>query len=50
VTDASEVDGIDVLSNILRETTSQPFILSPPTPNNWAGSKMPCCGEAKTFS
>jgi hypothetical protein len=41
-----KVDGMDVSSKILRETTSEPFILSEHTPDNWAGFKMPCCGEA----
>jgi hypothetical protein len=41
-----KVDGMDVSSNILRETTSEPFILSEHTPDNWAGFKLPCCREA----
>ena len=41
-----KVDGMDVSSKILRETTSQPFILYEHTPDNWAGFKIPCCGEA----
>jgi hypothetical protein len=41
-----KIDGADVSSSILRETTSQPFILSVHTPDNWAGIKLPCCGQA----
>ena len=41
-----KVDGIDVSSKIVRETTSQPFILSVHTPDNWASFKLPCCGQA----
>ncbi|MGC2573920.1 MAG: hypothetical protein WA364_20580 [Candidatus Nitrosopolaris sp.] len=41
-----KVDGKDVSSNIVRETTSQPFILNIRSSDNWAGTRLPCCGEA----
>ena len=41
-----KVDGTDVSSNILRETTSQPWILTIPSSDNAFSEKIPCCGEA----
>jgi hypothetical protein len=41
-----KVDGTDVSSNIVRESTSQPFILSIHSSDNAFGEKIPCCGEA----
>jgi len=41
-----KVDGTDVSSNILRETTSQPWILTIPSSDNAFSEKIPCCGHA----
>jgi len=41
-----KVDGKDVSSNIVRETTSQPFIFNIRSSDNWAGTRLPCCGMA----
>jgi hypothetical protein len=41
-----KVDGTDVSSNILRETTSQPWILTIPSSDNAFSEKIPCCGQA----
>lgn len=42
------VDGVDVTFNIIRETTSQPFILSVHSSDNAFAEKLnpTCCGEA----
>ena len=42
----AKVDGMDVSSNIVRETTSQPFIWSIHSSDNAFSLKIPCCGEA----
>jgi len=41
-----KVDGKDVSSNIVRESTSQPFIFTLYSSDNFLGEKIPCCGEA----
>jgi hypothetical protein len=41
-----KVDGIDVSSNIVRESTSQPFIYTIHSSDNAFGIKLPCCGQA----
>ncbi|HXX97432.1 MAG TPA: hypothetical protein VEL11_10000, partial [Candidatus Bathyarchaeia archaeon] len=42
----AKVDGVDVSSNILRETTSQPFIWTIRSSDNVFAEKLPCCGQA----
>ena len=41
-----KADGMDVSSSIMRETTSQPWILTIPSSDNAFSEKIPCCGEA----
>jgi hypothetical protein len=41
-----KVDGTDVSSNIVRETTSQPFTYSIRSSDNAFSFKIPCCGES----
>jgi hypothetical protein len=41
-----KVDGVDVSSNIVRQTTSLPWILTIPTSDNAFSEKIPCCGQA----
>ncbi len=41
-----KVDGVDVSSNIVRESTSQPYMYTIRSPNNVFGIKPPCCGLA----
>jgi hypothetical protein len=41
-----KVDGTDVSSNILRITTSAPFIWSLRSSDNAFNLKIPCCGES----
>ncbi|HYA84667.1 MAG TPA: hypothetical protein VEH06_14645, partial [Candidatus Bathyarchaeia archaeon] len=41
-----KVDSTDVSSNIVRETTSNPWILTIPSSDNAFSEKLPCCGEA----
>lgn len=41
-----KVDGTDVSSNIVRESTTQPFLYSIKSSDNAFGIKPPCCGLA----
>ena len=41
-----KVDGADVSSKIVRETTSQPFIWTIHSSDNVFAEKLPCCGQA----
>lgn len=41
-----KVDGTDVSSNIVRESTSQPFIYTIRSSDNAFAIKPPCCGQA----
>ena len=41
-----KVDGTDVSPKIVRETTSQPWILTIPSSDNAFSEKIPCCGQA----
>jgi hypothetical protein len=41
-----KVDGVDVSSKIVRETTSQPFIWTIHSSDNVFAEKLPCCGQA----
>ena len=40
------VDGVDVSPNIVRESTSQPYVYSIRSPDNVFAIKPPCCGLA----
>ena len=42
----AKVDGLDVSSNIVRETTTQPYLWTIRSPDNAFNNKIPCCGEA----
>jgi hypothetical protein len=42
----AKVDGMDVSPKLVRETTSQPWILTIPSSDNAFNEKIPCCGEA----
>jgi len=40
------VDGTDVSSNIVRESTTTPYAFTIRSSDNWGGIKPPCCGMA----
>jgi hypothetical protein len=41
-----KVDGTDVSSNIVRESTSQPFVFTLHSTDNIFNDKIPCCGQS----
>ncbi len=41
-----KADGTDVSSNIVRESTSQPYMYTIRSSDNVFGIKLPCCGQA----